>query len=256
LNLLSNSLSHVGPIRGHAAIIASTSIYTIGLICQKKLAADTSIMLIAFWQFFGASILLWVATLMLDGWSELSGRDSLLALIWGFLAPGSVLIVNMYGSQWADGVSMSLIWGLLPFVAPLIAPFVLGEEMRKDVLLGAGIAFLGVVLGASFRYSEGWVTWPGLLLCGLSVVLAGSGFVLGRVINRNKDNWRRTAALQMTGAAFLSFVFFLAGDIALPPMNTLDEIGLMAYLIVFMSFINFLLLNFALSAVPVAFVSF
>jgi drug/metabolite transporter (DMT)-like permease len=255
LNTTSRPPQHRGSLAGHGAVIASNAIYTVGLICQKKLAGDISIMVIAFWQFFGAALLLWTATLIIDGWKNFSKSGSLLALIWGFLAPGSVLIVNMYGSRLTDRVSMTLIWGLLPFVAPILAPFVLGEELRKDVLLGAAIAFVGVVLGATFRYSEGWTSLPGLLLCGLAVLLAGLGFVLGRLINREGGNWRRSAALQMTGAASLSFVFLLDDGFAIPPMENHSQIMLMSYLILMMSFVNFLLLNFALSGVPVAFVS-
>jgi drug/metabolite transporter (DMT)-like permease len=250
--------SEFGTPGGHLAIIVSVGIYAFGLIGQKILAADHPIYLVAFWQFAGAAIILWAITLIIDGRVGLTLRSALVPFLWGVMAPGLSLIANMLGSRMTDGVTMTMVWGLLPFVAPLVSPYLIGERLRVDVLMGALVALVGVGLGTWSRYAEGWTSIEGVLLSGLAVLLAGLGFVLGRFLNRDGDIWRRSAALQISGAAVTGLVFsvlLLGSGVAQPPLSGSSDALIMVYLIGGMTVANFLLFNYALAKVPVAFVS-
>ncbi len=246
-----------GAISGHLAALASAAVYAVGLIGQKVLAADFSIASVALWQFGTAAIVLWAITLATDGLRGPSVRSFVLPLIWGVVAPGASLMINMLASRHTDGVTMMLVWGFLPLVAPLISPLLIGERLRLDVLAGAALTLAGVAIGASFRQAEGWTTLQGVALTSAAVMMAGCGFVLGRFINRAGGTWRRSAALQITGAALVALAFTMVdGDArAFPDQAGAGHVAILVYLILVMTVLNFLIFNYALAVVPVALVS-
>ena len=249
-------MSDRGPLTGHAAMIGSVSLYAVGLILQKQLVGSVPFPLIAFWQFGLAAVLLWTLTLSIAPRLKLKPANILAGLAWGMIAPGGSLMVNMIGARHTDGVTMMLIWGLLPLVAPLIGPLVIGERFRPIILLAATVAIAGVWLGVGDRAALGWSSIDGALLVAVAVIMAGSGFVLGRWLNRGGGPWHRYAALQVSGAALIALLFAALGPSLSPaPFADPRSAAIMAYLVMGMTVLNFLVFNLALARIPVAWAS-
>ncbi len=197
-------MSDRGSPAGHLAMVGSVSVYAIGLVVQKQLALTVPFAQIAFWQFGIAAMVLWTLSLATSPGLKLKPLHLIAGLVWGMIAPGASLMINMIGARSTDGVTMMMIWGLLPLVAPLIGPIVIGERFRPIIVFSAIIAIGGVWVGVGDRMALGWSAIEGTPLVGLAVVMAGCGFVLGRWLNRGDVSWHRFAALQVTGAALVA----------------------------------------------------
>lgn len=249
-------MSDRGTPGGHFAMAGSVGTYAIGLVLQKQLALTVPFALIAFWQFSISALVLWALSLSVSRDLKLKTTHLLAGLVWGMLAPGASLMINMVGARTTDGVTMMMIWGLLPLVAPLIGPLLIGERFRPIIVFSAVIAIGGVWIGVGDRTALGWSTAAGTPLVGTAVVMAGCGFVLGRWLNRGDVSWHRFAALQVTGAALMALpVCALGPGLSPEPLANTGALGTLAYLVFGMTVLNFLVFNFALARIPVAWAS-
>lgn len=249
-------MSDRGSPAGHLAMVGSVSVYAVGLILQKQLSVTVPFALIAFWQFSIAAVVLWTISLTFSSDLRLKPVHLVFGLGWGMIAPGGALMINMIGASTTDGVTMMMIWGLLPLVAPLISPFLIGERFRPIILFSAIVAIGAVWAAAGDRTALGWNNIEGTPLVCLAVIMAGCGLVLGRWLNRGDVAWHRFAALQVTGAALIALPFCLSGP-GLSPVEFTQSgsFASLAYLVMIMTVLNFLIFNFALARIPVAWAS-
>lgn len=249
-------MSDRGAPAGHVAMASSVGIYAIGIVLQKQLALTVPFALIAFWQFSVSATVLWALSLSISRNLELKTVHLLAGLAWGMIAPGASLMINMVGSRTTDGVTMMMIWGLLPLVAPLIGPLLIGERFRPIIVFSGVLAIGGVWIGVGDRVALGWSTASGPPLVAIAVLMAGCGLVLGRWLNRGDVSWHRFAALQVTGAALVALPVCAFGPGLSPePLANTGALGTLAYLVVGMTVLNFLVFNFALARIPATWAS-
>ena len=185
---------------GHLAAICAVFFFSSNLIVGKAL-----LLTVAVWQVFAgqlvvAAVFAWLVVLV-------TGQDvrprgfgwRLLGL--GLLAPGMVNLLNFAGLARTDGVSVVIIWGLLPLALPLLGRLVLGEPVYIPVVLGALLGFAGTVLIVYHRQVEsggdalGNALVFGAVLCSCGVQL------LSRQVNRDMNRPLTVACYQITVSA-------------------------------------------------------
>ncbi len=249
-------MSDRGAPAGHVAMASSVGIYAIGIVLQKQLALTLPFALIAFWQFSISAAVLWALSLSISRQLGLKTTHLIAGLVWGVIAPGASLMINMVGARTTDGVTMMMIWGLLPLVAPLIGPLFIGERFRPIIVFSAVLAISGVWVGVGDRTALGWSTAGGPPLVATAVLMAGCGLVLGRWLNRGDVSWHRFAALQITGAALVALpVCALGPGLSPEPLANSGALETLAYLVIGMTVLNFLVFNFALARIPATWAS-
>lgn len=242
------------PYAGHMAQILSISVWSTGLIVQKSLTDVANPASILMFQFTGAAVILW-AGLALGGSLPRADRRALVSFLWGTMAPAMVLIFGLFGAERTDGVSVSLIWGLVPLLGPVLARLALKEPLPWTFVAGGFLSFAGLLVITANREAIGESDMTGNALVFIGVLFAAGSHVVGRFLNRGAVPWYQTATLQVTGAAFATgclaswtgFRFSFSGEPA--------AAWSLAYLVVIMTVVNFLAFNLALSRIPAAWVS-
>jgi drug/metabolite transporter (DMT)-like permease len=247
------------PVRertGHIAQVVSVCAFSVGIMVQKGLAARYSAADVVALQFVAAAALMWCVCAL---WGYLPRRasEALPGLAWGCLTPGLVFLFASAGAQRTDGVSVALIWGLMPLIGPLLGRLLLGERFHWSLPFGASISFCGLVVLTLERQAIGSGTIPGDLLVLAGVLSAASGQIIGRRLNTSGAPWLRMATLQITGAAAISLVVaHLDGVWMVPPLEDSEAYGSLAYLVLGMTMANFIGYNLALSRIQVAWIAF
>lgn len=239
---------------GHCAQLFSILAWTTGLMVQKSLTEHANVASILFCQFFFAAALLWTG-LTLFRLLPLLGRDSLIRITWGILAPGMVLIFSLAGAARTDGVSVALIYGAIPLIGPILARVILGESLHWSFIVGALISFAGLLVLVADRIELGAGDMLGNSLVGAGVICASFSHVIGRKLNTGTIPWPQTATLQVTGAALATLLLALNTGFEWPKAPQFSQLGALIYLIVVMTVLNFLAFNFALSRIQTAWVS-
>lgn len=238
---------------GLTAALLSVLLWQAGLIVQKLLVADTnsgSLMLI---QVGVAAALMWCA-LWATGRLPPPGRKTLLNVAWGVMAPGLVFGLGIAGAARSDGVSIAVLWGLLPLLGPVLARVVLREPLHWTFPLGGLLALGGLALMLSNRAATGEGDWIGNLLVFASVCCASLSSVIARFINRGRDAWFPAATLQLTGASLTGIAIVLAWGWHPPHFDSGATLLSLSYLILGMTLLNYVAFNFALSRLAVSWV--
>ncbi|MDN2564868.1 DMT family transporter [Aquibium sp. A9E412] len=241
------------PLGGLAAVFASVFFWQSGLIVQKVLVAGSNVGSIMLVQLGAAAALMWAA-LFAAGRLPPADRRSALHLAWGVLAPGLVFALAISGARLTDGASVALIWGLFPIAGPLMARVLLGERLHWTFPAGGLVGFAGLALMTLSRSADGTSVMAGNLLVLAAVFFASLNSVIARVFNRGRSVWYHVATLQLTGAGIAAAVFVAATGWSPPDLARPGELAAMAYLVLFMTVMNFLGYNYALSRVAVAWV--
>ncbi len=244
-----------GPMAaGFAAQAFSITVWQAGLIVQKMLAEEmrpASIMLV---QFGLAAAILWT-WLLATGRFRFPDRRVLYALLWGMMAPGLVFGFGLAGAARTDGVSIALIWGLAPLFGPLLARLPLRESLHWSVPAGAAVSVCGIAVLTLQRVSIGVSDPLGNLLVLASVTLSTFSVLIGRVLNTRGQPVLQLATLQITGALATALIFTVASGWTPPDLDNPAAVGAVAYLVLFMTVLNFVAFNFALGRVPAALVA-
>lgn len=239
---------------GHLAQLVSITVWTTGLIVQKGLTGVANPASILAFQFWGAAILLW-AGLAVQRRLPALDRHALISFCWGMMAPGMVLTLGLFGAARTDGVSVSLIWGLVPLLGPLLARIALKEPLPWTFVAGGFVSLGGLLLITANRETIGASDAVGNLLVFLGVLLAAGSHVVGRFLNRGAVPWHQTATLQVTGAAFATGCLAAITGFQLPYDGSAHAAWSLAYLVLMMTVVNFLAFNLALSRIRTAWVS-
>ena len=112
------SLTNRSILLAHLAQLVSVIIISVGFMVQKSLVREFAAPTILLWQFLGASLVMWLICLVRHYHRTVSRRFAFI-LLWGGMAPGLVMIFTIYGGARTDGVSLAVMWGLLPLLSDL-----------------------------------------------------------------------------------------------------------------------------------------
>ena len=245
-----------GERTGHLAQITSVAAFGIGVMVQKDLATRYPPADILMLQFAASAGLMWIICWIM-GYLPKRLSEAVPGFLWGFMAPGMVFLFSSHGAARTDGVSVALIWGLLPLVGPITGRLLLGERFHWSLPFGAVMAFSGLVVLTLDRQAIGVGDPIGNLLVLAAVLTAASGQIIGRRLNTRGAPWFRLATLQVTGGmAFVTIFASLDGDWALPAADDGAAFIAYAYLVLGMTMVAFVGYNLALSRIQVAWVAF
>tara|TARA_R110002124_G_scaffold131134_3_gene293208 strand:+ start:1087 stop:1998 length:912 start_codon:yes stop_codon:yes gene_type:complete len=249
------SLTNRSILLAHLAQLVSVIIISVGFMVQKSLVREFAAPTILLWQFLGASLVMWLICLVRHYHRTVSRRFAFI-LLWGGMAPGLVMIFTIYGGARTDGVSLAVMWGLLPLLVPVLGFLLLNEKAHWSLALGAAIGFAGLIVLSLSREAAGTGSMAGNALVLLAVLCASFSQIVGRRMNRGAIPWFQVATLQVTGALIAIIGLSLAtGTFTLLPLTLPLQGVAMAYLVLVMTVLNYALFNYALRHLPVAWVS-
>lgn len=249
-----------GQVTGHLSQFLAVTLLSSMLVVQKSLLSTWSPWIVVTVQFSVAAIVGWLCLLLFTGLPSRSlpfGK----AILFGIIAPGGTVTLSTLGAAQTDAVSMVVIWGLAPLVAPLAGRLFLGEKVRLSAYTGALIGFALVIWLVNSRQVSAEGSLTGNLLVLAAILCSTISQVLGRVINRgSRYPSLSIAVLQLSGAAITgvsaTVIATLIGVVSVRGAEMTPSIAMQfVYIIVPGTFITFWLYNVALSHLPVAFLS-
>ncbi len=222
---------------------------------QQTLVVDFAPTTVLLWQFFGATLIMWAICLARHQLPTLNRRFGK-TLLWGIMAPGAVLALSIHGGARTDGVSLALMWGLLPLIASALGYLILRENAHWSLAIGSCIGFGGLLIVSLSREAAGEGDLIGNALVLLAVMCASFSQIIGRRMNSGDVPWFQVATLQVTGALIAVFCLALATNtLSAIVLGTPLQIFAMAYLVLAMTVLNYAIFNFALRHLQVAWVS-
>ncbi len=241
---------------GHLAQIASVAAFSIGIMVQKDLTTRYPPADILMLQFAASAMLMWIICAVL-GYLPKRLSEVVPGFLWGILAPGIVFLLSSTGASRTDGVSVALIWGIMPLIGPILARLLLGERFHWSLPIGAMIAFSGLIVLTLDRQAIGLGDPIGNLLVLAAVLSAASGQIIGRRLNTRGTPWFRLATLQVTGGLFFTAIFSsLDGSWTIPTAKDSAAFISLAYLVLGMTMVAFIGYNLALSRIQVTWIAF
>lgn len=251
---------HAAPraeLPGHLAQVICVTAWSSGLVVQKLLAAQSNPGTVLFLQFGLAVAVFWAALTCLGRLPRLD-RAALWVLLWGCISPGVVLLLGIAGAVRSEAMTVSVIWGLVPIVGPVIARIVLGERLHWSIPFAGAISLMALVFMA---FASNWTSgeggsWAGIALLVSAVLLSSSSHSFGRILNTGQRPWYEVAVIQMTGATLVAAAACAWGGWSPPDFGAPGLAIGMAYVALVMTLLNFVLYNFALSRIAASWVSF
>lgn len=185
-------------------------------------------------------------------WVKPTGRDLLFLAAFGVLWFSAYNVALNFAEQSLDAGTTAMIINIGPILIALGAGLFLGEGIPKWLAIGAGVAFLGVVLigigVGSTSLTDAAGDGTGLLWCLVAAITYAAGVLF------QKPTLRRLPAIQVTwmgciagAVALLPFTGDLLRDAAAAPAAALWG---MAYLGVVPTAIAFTTWAYALSRMP------
>lgn len=238
---------------GLAASLLSVVVWQTGLIIQKVLAPQTNAGSLMLVQVGFAAMLMWTVLLARGRLPPLR-RHTGLNVAWGMMAPGLVFGLGIAGAARTDGVSIALIWGFLPLLGPFLARLILGEPLHWTFPAGGLIGLGGLALMMSDRSATGGADWVGNGLVLAGVVCSSLSSVIARFMNRGRNTWFQSATLQLSGGVLTGIVIVALTGWDPPALKGGSDALALAYLILFMTILNYVAFNFALSRLTVSWV--
>jgi drug/metabolite transporter (DMT)-like permease len=180
-------------------------------------------------------------------WVKPTGRELVFLAAFGVLWFSAYNVALNFAEQSLDAGTTAMIVNIGPILIALGAGLFLGEGIPKWLAIGAGVAFLGVVL-IGIGVGSGFGDGTGVLWCLVAAVTYAAGVMF------QKPTLRRLPAIQVTwlgciagAVALLPFAGDLVRDAAAAPAPALWG---MAYLGVVPTAIAFTTWAYALSRMP------
>jgi len=180
-------------------------------------------------------------------WVRPTGRELVFLAAFGVLWFSAYNVALNFAEQSLDAGTTAMIVNIGPILIALGAGLFLGEGIPKWLAIGAGVAFLGVVL-IGIGVGSGFGDGTGVLWCLVAAVTYAAGVMF------QKPTLRRLPAIQVTwlgciagAVALLPFAGDLLRDAAAAPAAALWG---MAYLGVVPTAIAFTTWAYALSRMP------
>ena len=245
----------------HLSQITSIILWTGAIVVTKILTKEFSPFLVVPTQMLIGTILVLLIFLIFK--LKVNLKSFISGVIFGLIAPGLAFSFFMYASTKTDAVSMIVFWSLLPLLTPFFGRIVLSEMTSPVLYVGLAVAILGTYILIYMRTSHGSSDLIGnvLALCGVGCSIIGH--IIGRRFNKIHLKPLDMALGQIFGATITSSVILIINIIFfgletnnLLKLKELFFIPEFIYLVIFATSINFILYNFALSKIPVAWVSF
>ena len=246
---------------GHLSQIISINLWTVAIVVTKIITVEISPFIIVPLQMLLGTLLLFSYFIILRKPINLNSFYS--GVIFGLIAPGMAFSFFMFASTKTDALSMIVFWSLLPLLTPIFGRIFLSELISPFLYFGLLIAVIGSYILISNRSLSGTSNLFGNLLAFCGVLCSITGHIIGRKFNKKHLKPEEMALGQVFGATITStilliinlFIFDL-NMLNVSEIYNLTTMPVFIYLVVFATALNFLLYNFALSRIPVAWVSF
>ncbi|MFL2772337.1 MAG: DMT family transporter [bacterium] len=246
---------------GHLTQILSINLWTGAIVVTKIITVDISPFIIVPLQMLFGTMLLFSYFIILRKSINLNSFYS--GVIFGLIAPGMAFSFFMFASTKTDALSMIVFWSLLPLLTPIFGRIFLSESISPFLYFGLLIAVIGSYILISNRSLSGTSNLFGNLLAFCGVLCSITGHIIGRKFNKKHLKPEEMALGQVFGATITSTILLIINififDLKMLNVSKiyyLTTMPVFIYLVVFATALNFLLYNFALSRIPVAWVSF
>lgn len=236
---------------GHLAAVVAVTFFASNLVVAKALLGTLTVWQVFAGQLVIAVVFVWPVLLVTRQDVRPRGFGTRLFGL-GVLAPGMVNLLNIAGTARTDGMSVVIIWGLLPLALPLLGRMVLGEPVHTPVVLGALLGFAGTILIVYHRQVEGDGDALGNVLVLGAVFCSCAVQLLSRRINRDMRRPLTAAGYQITVSAVVALAAAAYFGAGVPRTGAGPVVlGQIVYLGIFGTVAVFFLLNTALARLAV-----
>ena len=232
-------------IRAYTSIIAACLLWSMNPAANKLALEEIAVPQLVFMRaVFAAFILLLVSFFMGHRFrpKEIGWRPFLL----GVLDPGLTSLLFVTSLTVLSASNTVLILALMPFSQSMLGRVVFKEELRSSVLLGAALAFSGIVIYFSGEASNGADTvWGNSLLLSVFCLMAVSQLMTRKIMTTEIPAIQVTSR-QMISASVVLFIYLIVfGDTELPLQASSGTMMTLLFLVFSMA-IPFFLFNQAM----------
>ena len=237
-------------IRAYTSIIAACLLWSLNPAANKLALEEIAVPQLVFMRaVFAAFILLLVSFFMGHRFrpKEIGWRPFLL----GVLDPGLTSLLFVTSLTVLSASNTVLILALMPFSQSMLGRVVFKEELRSSVLLGATLAFSGIVIYFSGEASNGADTvWGNSLLLSVFCLMAVSQLMTRKIMTTEIPAIQVTSS-QMISASVVLFIYLIVfGDTELPLQASSGTMMTLLFLVFSMA-IPFFLYNQAMRHLPI-----
>ena len=241
-------------IRAYTSIIAACLLWSLNPAANKLALEEIAVPQLVFMRaVFAAFILLLVSFFMGHHFrpKEIGWRPFLL----GVLDPGLTSLLFVTSLTVLSASNTVLIMALMPFSQSVLGRVVFKEELRSSVLLGATLAFSGIVIYFSGEASNGADTvWGNSLLLSVFCLMAVSQLMTRKIMKTEIPAIQVTSSQMISASVVLFFYLILFGDTELPLQASSGTMMTLLFLVFSMA-IPFFLYNQAMRHLPIGMAS-
>ena len=237
-------------IRAYTSIIAACLLWSLNPAANKLALEEIAVPQLVFMRaVFAAFILLLVSFFMGHRFrpKEIGWRPFLL----GVLDPGLTSLLFVTSLTVLSASNTVLILALMPFSQSMLGRVVFKEELRSSVLLGATLAFSGIVIyfsGEAFNGAD--TVWGNSLLLSVFCLMAVSQLMTRKIMTTEIPAIQVTSS-QMISASVVLFIYLIVfGDTELPLQASSGTMMTLLFLVFSMA-IPFFLYNQAMRHLPI-----
>jgi len=241
-------------IRAYTSIIAACLLWSLNPAANKLALEEIAVPQLVFMRaVFAAFILLLVSFIMGHRFrpKEIGWRPFLL----GVLDPGLTSLLFVTSLTVLSASNTVLILALMPFSQSMLGRVVFKEELRSSVLLGATLAFSGIVIyfsGEAFNGAD--TVWGNSLLLSVFCLMAVSQLMTRKIMTTEIPAIQVTSS-QMISASVVLFIYLIVfGDTELPLQASSGTMMTLLFLVFSMA-IPFFLYNQAMRHLPIGMAS-
>ena len=241
-------------IRAYTSIIAACLLWSMNPAANKLALEEIAVPQLVFMRaVFAAFILLLVSFFMGHRFrpKEIGWRPFLL----GVLDPGLTSLLFVTSLTVLSASNTVLILALMPFSQSMLGRVVFKEELRSSVLLGATLAFSGIVIyfsGEAFNGAD--TVWGNSLLLSVFCLMAVSQLMTRKIMTTEIPAIQVTSSQMISASVVLFFYLILFGDTELPLQASSGTMMTLLFLIFSMA-IPFFLYNQAMRHLPIGIAS-
>ena len=241
-------------IRAYTSIIAACLLWSMNPAANKLALEEIAVPQLVFMRaVFAAFILLLVSFFMGHRFrpKEIGWRPFLL----GVLDPGLTSLLFVTSLTVLSASNTVLILALMPFSQSMLGRVVFKEELRSSVLLGAALAFSGIVIFFSGEASNGADTvWGNSLLLSVFCLMAVSQLITKKIMTTEIPAIQVTSSQMISASVVLFIYLILFGDTELPLQASSGTMMTLLFLVFSMA-IPFFLYNQAMRHLPIGMAS-
>ncbi len=241
-------------IRAYTSIIAACLLWSLNPAANKLALEEIAVPQLVFMRaVFAAFILLLVSFFMGHHFrpKEIGWRPFLL----GVLDPGLTSLLFVTSLTVLSASNTVLIMALMPFSQSVLGRVVFKEELRSSVLLGATLAFSGIVIyfsGEAFNGAD--TVWGNSLLLSVFCLMAVSQIMTRKIMTTEIPAIQVTSSQMISASVVLFIYLILFGDTELPLQASSGTMMTLLFLVFSMA-IPFFLYNQAMRHLPIGMAS-